>query len=120
VQLVSIVAGVRSRGFTADDVADAREVLEHARRNLDRAIRDLETVKKERDEALALIRPLRPRMPDGAAPPSPEEREEIWAKLEELERRAAETGKRIEEDEEETARLIERLQRLRRRLDRYC
>jgi predicted nuclease with TOPRIM domain len=40
--------------------------------------------------------------------------------LEDLKKRAAETDKRIEERKEENARLIERLQRLRKRLDRYC
>jgi regulator of replication initiation timing len=49
-----------------------------------------------------------------------EERKEIWAKLDDLERRAAETDKRIEERKENIALLIERLQLLRRRLLRYC
>ena len=49
-----------------------------------------------------------------------EEREQIWARLDDLKKRAAETDKRIAEDEEDTARLIERLQRLQRRLLRYC
>jgi peptidoglycan hydrolase CwlO-like protein len=49
-----------------------------------------------------------------------EEREQIWAKLDDLEKRAAETDKRIEEHKEENARLIERLQQLQRRLLRYC
>jgi predicted nucleic acid-binding Zn-ribbon protein len=49
-----------------------------------------------------------------------EERERFRAELEDLKKRAAETDKRIEEREEENARLIERLQQLRRRLDRYC
>jgi regulator of replication initiation timing len=49
-----------------------------------------------------------------------EERDEIWAKLEDLEKRAAETDKEIEERKENIARLIERLQQLQRRLDRYC
>jgi peptidoglycan hydrolase CwlO-like protein len=48
-----------------------------------------------------------------------EEREQIWAKLDDLEKRAAETDKRIEERKEENARLIERLQRLQKRLERY-
>jgi hypothetical protein len=49
-----------------------------------------------------------------------EERERFRADLDDLKKRAAETDKRIEEGKEETARLIERLRRLRRRLDRYC
>ena len=49
-----------------------------------------------------------------------EEREQIWAKLDDLEKRAAETDKEIEENKEELARLIERLQRIQRRLLRYC
>lgn len=49
-----------------------------------------------------------------------EERAEIWAQLEDLERRAAETDKRIEERKENIAFLIERLQRIQNRLERYC
>jgi chromosome segregation ATPase len=49
-----------------------------------------------------------------------EEREQIWAKLDDLKKRAAETDRRIEERKENIALLIERLQRLQRRLDRYC
>jgi regulator of replication initiation timing len=49
-----------------------------------------------------------------------EERKEIWAKLDDLERRAAETDKRIEERKENIALLIERLQRIQKRLERYC
>ena len=49
-----------------------------------------------------------------------EERERFRAALEDLKKRAAETDKRIEERKEENARLIERLQQLRRRLERYC
>jgi uncharacterized coiled-coil DUF342 family protein len=49
-----------------------------------------------------------------------EEREQIRAQLDDLKRRAAETDKEIEEHKEEIARLIERLQRLQRRLLRYC
>ena len=49
-----------------------------------------------------------------------EEREQIWAELDDLKKRAAETDRRIAERKEEIACLIERLQRLRRRLDRYC
>jgi chromosome segregation ATPase len=49
-----------------------------------------------------------------------EEREQFRAELEDLKRRAAETDKRIEERKENIALLIERLQLLRRRLDRYC
>jgi peptidoglycan hydrolase CwlO-like protein len=48
-----------------------------------------------------------------------EEREQFRAELEDLKRRAAETDKRIEQRKKENARLIEELQRLRRRLDRY-
>jgi hypothetical protein len=49
-----------------------------------------------------------------------EEREHIWAELDDLKKRAAETDKRIQERKENIALLIERLQLLRRRLDRYC
>lgn len=49
-----------------------------------------------------------------------EEREEIGAQLDDLERRAAETDRRIEERKENIALLIERLQLLQRRLLRYC
>ena len=49
-----------------------------------------------------------------------EERKEIWAQLEDLERRAAETDKRIEERKENIALLIERLQQIQERLLRYC
>ena len=48
-----------------------------------------------------------------------EEREQFRLELEDLKKRAAETDRRIEEREEENARLIERLRRLRKRLDRY-
>jgi peptidoglycan hydrolase CwlO-like protein len=49
-----------------------------------------------------------------------EEREQIRVELDDLKKRAAETDKEIEERKEEIARLIERLQRLQRRLLRYC
>jgi regulator of replication initiation timing len=49
-----------------------------------------------------------------------EERKEIWAKLDDLERRAVETDKRIEERKENIALLIERLQQIQKRLERYC
>ena len=49
-----------------------------------------------------------------------EEREQIWARLDALKKRAAETDKRIAEENEETVRLIERLERLQKRLLRYC
>jgi peptidoglycan hydrolase CwlO-like protein len=49
-----------------------------------------------------------------------EERAQIWAEFDDLEKRAAETNKRIEERKEEIARLIERLERIQRRLLRYC
>jgi peptidoglycan hydrolase CwlO-like protein len=49
-----------------------------------------------------------------------EEREQIRAQLDDLKKRAAETDKRIEENKEEIARLIERLRLLQRRLLRYC
>jgi uncharacterized coiled-coil protein SlyX len=49
-----------------------------------------------------------------------EEREQIWVELDDLKKRAAETDKRIEQRKEEIARLIERLQRLQKRLLRYC
>jgi hypothetical protein len=51
---------------------------------------------------------------------SAEEREKFWADFHDLERRAAETDRRIEEHKEDIALLIERLQRLRKRLERYC
>jgi peptidoglycan hydrolase CwlO-like protein len=49
-----------------------------------------------------------------------EEREQIRAQLDDLKKRAAETDKRIEERQREIALLIERIQRMRRRLLRYC
>jgi peptidoglycan hydrolase CwlO-like protein len=49
-----------------------------------------------------------------------EEREQIRAQLDDLKKRAAETDKRIEENKEEIARLIKRMERIRRRLLRYC
>jgi predicted nuclease with TOPRIM domain len=51
---------------------------------------------------------------------SADEWEKFWADFHDIERRAAETDKRIEERKEENARLIERLQRLQKRLERYC
>jgi hypothetical protein len=51
---------------------------------------------------------------------SAEEWEKFWADFHDLERRAAETDKRIEERKENIALLIERLQLLQRRLLRYC
>jgi peptidoglycan hydrolase CwlO-like protein len=51
---------------------------------------------------------------------SPEEWEKFWAHVDDLEKRAAETDKRIEERKEEIARLIERIDRIQRRLLRYC
>ena len=51
---------------------------------------------------------------------SPEEWDKFWADFDDLERRAAETDKRIEERKEEIARLIERIERIQRRLLRYC
>ena len=51
---------------------------------------------------------------------SAEEWEKFWADFDDLERRAAETDKRIEERKEEIARLIERIDRIQRRLLRYC
>jgi len=47
---------------------------------------------------------------------SADEWEKFWADFHDIERRAAETDKRIEERKEENARLIERLQRLQKRL----
>ena len=49
-----------------------------------------------------------------------EEREQIGVELDDLKKRAAETDKRIAEENEETVRLIERLERLQKRLLRYC
>jgi prefoldin subunit 5 len=49
-----------------------------------------------------------------------EEREQFRAELEDLKKRAAETDKRIEERKEDIALLIERLQRIQKRLERYC
>ena len=49
-----------------------------------------------------------------------EEREQFRAQLDDLKKRAAETDRRIEEHKEDIARLIERLQRLQKRLLRYC
>ena len=49
-----------------------------------------------------------------------EEREQIRAQLDDLRRRAAETDKRIEEHKENIASLIERLERIQKRLLRYC
>jgi hypothetical protein len=51
---------------------------------------------------------------------SAEEWEKFWADFDDLERRAAETDKRIEKRKEEIARLIERLSRIQKRLERYC
>jgi hypothetical protein len=49
-----------------------------------------------------------------------EEREQIWAQFDDLKKRAAETDKRIEERKENIALLIERLERIQKRLLRYC
>jgi hypothetical protein len=49
-----------------------------------------------------------------------EEREQIRAQLDDLKKRAAETDKRIEERKENIALLIERLERIQKRLLRYC
>jgi uncharacterized protein Yka (UPF0111/DUF47 family) len=51
---------------------------------------------------------------------SPEEWEKFWAHVDDLEKRAAETDKQLEERKEEIARLIERIDRIQRRLLRYC
>ena len=51
---------------------------------------------------------------------TPEEWKKFWADFDDLERRAAETDKRIEERKENIALLIERLDRIQRRLLRYC
>jgi uncharacterized coiled-coil protein SlyX len=109
---LQLVAAVGPRRFTADEAADVRDALEAARLNLDRVVRELKTVQEERDEAISLIRP--------PMEPNLEERDDIWAQLDDLEKRAAETDKRIEERKEAIARLIERLERLQRRLLRYC
>ena len=49
-----------------------------------------------------------------------EEWAQSWADFHDLEKRAAETDKRIEKRKDEIARLIERLSRIRKRLERYC
>jgi septal ring factor EnvC (AmiA/AmiB activator) len=49
-----------------------------------------------------------------------EEREQIWAKLDDLKKRAAETDRRIEERKENIALLNERLELIQKRLSRYC
>jgi len=49
-----------------------------------------------------------------------EERKQFDAELEDLKRRAAETDRRIEERKQNITLLIERLQRLQKRLERYC
>jgi hypothetical protein len=57
----ALVAGGRwlksfgAEGLIADDAADLRSALEATERELERTTRDLEAVKKERDEARALI-----------------------------------------------------------------
>ena len=56
----------------------------------------------------------------GAMGLTAEEREQIGVELDDLKKRAAETDRRIEENKEEIARLIERLYRIQRRLLRYC
>ena len=47
--------GLGAGGLVADDAADLRDALDATERELDRATRDLEAVKKQRDEARALI-----------------------------------------------------------------
>jgi uncharacterized coiled-coil protein SlyX len=51
---------------------------------------------------------------------SPEEWEKFWADFDDLEKRAAETDKRIEKLQEDVARTIERITRIQKRLLRYC
>jgi hypothetical protein len=53
-------------------------------------------------------------------PLTSEEREQIRTELDDLKKRAAETDKRIEERKEAIAQLIERIERIQRRLLRYC
>ena len=45
--------GFGTTGLTADDAMDANEALDKAKNELDVATKELETVKKERDEAIA-------------------------------------------------------------------
>jgi hypothetical protein len=82
-------------------------LFDELRRELDRAIADLETMKKERDEAMAIIRRLLKEAPE----PSREGPEETWAEVDDLEKRAAATDGRLEKRRAETARVKERAER---------
>jgi hypothetical protein len=128
-QLPSILLALVSSSVAAvkaDGAADLRDVLDAVRRELDRAIHDLETVRKERDKALALVRRLRlpsnedPASSTTSTAPSAEELRQIWVAFDDLEKRAAATDERIEKRKEETAQTIERINRIQRRLLRYC
>jgi hypothetical protein len=50
--------GFGAGGLIADDAADLRDALDATERELDRTTRDLEAVRKERDEARALVKRL--------------------------------------------------------------
>ena len=53
--------GFGAGGFIADDIADLRGVLDQTKRELDRTTREFETVRKQRDDARAVINQLRRR-----------------------------------------------------------
>ena len=124
--VAAVVKGVRGGGVIADDFAEARLALDDMRRTLARTIRDLETVKKEHDDATALVRRLQPLSNDDPAPgtsstkPNAETLTQIWAEADDLEKRAAATDERIEEHKEDIVRVKERSERAKRRLLRYC
>ena len=102
------------------------DLLDDKRGQLDRAIRDLEAGKEERDEAMALVRPHRlPSNEESASSVSSTAHDadkltQIWAVFADLEKRVAETDKRIEDRKEAIARLIERIEILQKRPLRYC
>jgi hypothetical protein len=50
--------GLGAGGFIADDAVDLRSALEATERKLDRTTRDLDAMKRERDEAVALAERL--------------------------------------------------------------
>ena len=50
--------GFGTAGLTADDAADATDALKKANAELDKATKELEAVKKERDDALAVATTL--------------------------------------------------------------
>jgi hypothetical protein len=127
-QLSSILVALYSPSVAAvraEDVADLRDALNDARRELDRATVDLETVRRERDEAMALVRRLRSSNVDSVSritstTLSADRLEQIWAEFDDLERRAAATDERIEKRKGEIARVKERSERAERRLFRDC